>query len=79
MTSKMRWIASLTMVLLLPSCGWSVCRKDDKLNASALYDPPTVTMVEGHVYQFQEGTVVGRGQQWHSHYSYRRAVIIGSK
>lgn len=79
MQSKTKWIALLTTVLLLPSCGWSVCRKDDQLNASALYDPPTVTMLDGTDYQFIEGVVKGRGQKWHSDYSYKRAIIIGSK
>lgn len=67
------------MALLLPSCGWNSWPSDGKLNESALYDPPTVTMIDGRLYQFNEGVIVGRGQQWHSHYSYKRAVIIGSK
>ena len=75
--SKMKWTASLLMVLLLPSCGWTVCRKD-AIENSALYDPPTVTLVQGKTYQFKEGTLTGRGQKFHSDYSYRRAVIIGN-
>lgn len=75
--SKMKWTTSLLTVLLLPSCGWTVCRKD-AIGNSALYDPPTVTLVQGKVYQFKEGTLAGRGQKFHSDYSYRRAVIIGS-
>lgn len=67
------------MALLLPSCGWSGWRSDERLNDSALYDPPTVTMLDGVTYQFAEGVVDGRGQKWHSHYSYKRAIIIGSK
>jgi hypothetical protein len=49
-------------------------------NASALYDPPTVTLIEGQTYQFKEGVLVGRkDHKFHSDYSYRRAVIIGEK
>lgn len=73
----MKLITLLLMVPLLPSCGWSVCRKDT-LENSALYDPPTVTLVQGKVYQFNEGTLAGRGQKFHSDWSYRRAVIIGN-
>ena len=47
------------------------------LNESAMYDPPTVTLIEGFKYPFVEGTLMGRGQKFHSDYSYRRAVIIG--
>jgi hypothetical protein len=47
------------------------------LNNSALYDPPTVTLIEGQEYQFNEGVVTGRGQIFHSHYSYMRAIVIG--
>ena len=69
----------LPMVLLLPSCGLNVLQNDSSLNDSALYDPPTVTLIKGVRYQFNEGQVEGRGQKFHSDYSYRRAVIIGSK
>lgn len=79
MKSKMKWIALPLTVLLLPSCGWTVCRKGDALNSSALYDPPTVTLLPSVVYRFREGSLEGRGQKFHSDYSYRRAVIIGSK
>jgi hypothetical protein len=37
-----------------------------------------VTLVQGKVYQFKEGTLAGRGQKFHSDYSYRKAVIIGN-
>ena len=69
----------LPMVLLLPSCGLRGLQSDSNLNESALYDPPTVTLIEGVRYHFNEGQVEGRGQKFHSDYSYRRAVIIGSK
>ena len=69
----------LPMVLLLPSCGLNVLQKDSSLNESALYDPPTVTLIKGVRYHFNEGQVEGRGQKFHSDYSYRRAIIIGNK
>ena len=50
------------------------------VNASSLYDPPTITLVEGRTYEFQEGSLVGRkNHKFHSDYSYRRAIIIGEK
>ena len=42
-----------------------------------MYDPPTVTLIEGFKYPFVEGTLMGRGQKFHSDHSYRRAVVIG--
>ena len=75
----MNWKTKLTplllMALLLPSCVSS--GSQDALNRSALYDPPTVTLIEGAEYQFKEGVFVGDGQKFHSDYSYRRAIIIG--
>ena len=67
------------MVLLMQSCGLSNSEKDEKelLNKSALYDPPTVTLIPGEEYQFEEGTLEGSGQRYHSQYSYQRALIIG--
>ena len=47
------------------------------MNNSPLYDPPTVTLIEGQEYQFKEGTITGRGQIFHSHYWYLRALVIG--
>ena len=67
------------MVLLLPSCGLKGLQNDSSLNETALYDPPTVTLIEGVRYHFNEGQVEGRGQKFHSDYSYRRAIIIGGK
>lgn len=77
----MKLIPLLLMAALLPSCGWSVSRNASSASAnrSALYDPPTVTLRMGGLYEFAEGTIVGAGQKFHSDYSYRRAVIIGSK
>jgi hypothetical protein len=49
-------------------------------NASSLYDPPTVSLIEGKAYEFKEGILVGRkDHKFHSDYSYRRAIIIGDK
>lgn len=79
MNLKMKSIIWLPLVLLLQSCGWNAWRNDAdaRSNDSALFDPPTVTMLPSIQYQFREGTVIGRGQQWHSQYSYQRAIIIG--
>lgn len=79
MNWKMRLISWLLMVVLLPSCGSNVWRRDSALNESALLDPPTVTLIEGVRYQFNEGQLEGRGQKFHSDYSYRRAIIIGNE
>jgi len=39
-----------------------------------------VTLKEGQLYEFCEGSLVGRKEhKFHSDYSYRRAVIIGEK
>ena len=65
------------MALLLPSCALSVSQDDSDLSKSSLYDPPTVTLIDGKSYEFQEGKLEGRGQKFHSDFSYRRAIIIG--
>lgn len=65
------------MAVLLQSCGSSAWGEGSGLNESALLDPPTVTLLEGVEYQFKEGKLKGRGQKFHSDYSYRRAIIIG--
>jgi len=75
MSLKTKLMSFLLMAVLLPSCGLNGSRND--LNESALYDPPTVTLIDGKVYQFKEGKLPGRGQKFHSDYSYRRAIIIG--
>ena len=77
MTLKMKWIGSLLMVALLPSCGLNDLVGDSALNESAIYDPPTITLIKGYDYPFTEGNLMGRGQKFHSDYSYRRAIIIG--
>ncbi len=77
----MNWKTKLTpllpMALLLPSCVSS--GSQDALSRSAVYDPPTVTLIEGAEYQFKEGQLKGRGQKFHSDYSYQRAIIIGNQ
>ena len=75
MTWKMKLITLLPMVALLQSCGLKGSHR--ALNESAMYDPPTVTLIEGFKYPFVEGTLMGRGQKFHSDYSYRRAIVIG--
>tara|TARA_B100001093_G_scaffold229047_1_gene219648 strand:- start:506 stop:742 length:237 start_codon:yes stop_codon:yes gene_type:complete len=76
MSWKMKLTTSLLTALLLPSCVSKGYLDATALNRSALYDPPTVTLIEGFEYQFKEGIFVGSGQKFHSDYSYRRAIII---
>lgn len=78
MISKMKLISSLLLVLLLPSCVLNDLVGDSALNESAIYDPPTITLIKGYDYPFTEGNLMGRGQKFHSDYSYRRAIIIGN-
>lgn len=75
MSWKMKSTISLLTALLLPSCVSKGYRDASALNRSALYDPPTITLIEGAEYQFKEGIFVGDGQKFHSDYSYRRAII----
>ena len=75
MSLKTQLMSLLLMAVLLPSCALKDSLRG--LNESALYDPPTVTLIDGRFYQFQEGILPGRGQKFHSDYSYRRAIIIG--
>ena len=77
--SKIKLMRLLLMVLLLPSCGLNAWRNESGLNAtnSALYDPPHITLTDGVEYNFKEGQLTGRGQKFHSEWSYRRAVVIG--
>lgn len=75
MSLRTQLMSLLLTAVLLPSCALNDSLKG--LNESALYDPPTVTLIDGQFYQFQEGILPGRGQKFHSDYSYRRAIIIG--
>ena len=77
MPLKMKLIALLLTVALLPSCALNDLVGDSALNESAIYDPPTVTLIQGYDYPFKEGNLMGRGQKFHSDFSYRRAIIIG--
>jgi hypothetical protein len=77
MKLKMNWIGSLLLGIALASCVSSGSRNAS--NESALYDPVTVTLKPSVHYSFVEGTLEGRGQKFHSQYSYERAVIIGNK
>ena len=74
----MKLTGLLLMVALLPSCALRDLAGDSALNESALYDPPTITLVDGYDYPFVEGNLMGREQKFHSDYSYRRAIIIGN-
>ena len=78
MISKMKSIGLLLTVALLPSCGLNDLVGDSALNESAIYDPPTITLIKGYDYPFKEGNLMGRGQKFHSDFSYRRAIIIGN-
>ena len=78
--SKIGLMALLPLATLIASCSWTGSQSASSANASALYDPPTVTLIEGKTYEFCEGSLVGReDHKFHSDYSYRRAVIIGEK
>ena len=75
MTWKILLMIWLPTAVLLQSCALKDSQRG--LNESALYDPPTVTLIDGVTYPFEEGTLQVRGQKFHSDYSYRRAIIIG--
>ena len=77
--SKIKWTRLLLTVPLLPSCGLNAWHSESGLSAtnSALYDPPHITLTDGVEYNFKEGKLTGRGQKFHSEWSYRRAVVIG--
>ena len=49
-----------------------------RLNSSALYDPPSVRLIEGRQYQFEEGILQGRGQRLYSQASFSRALAVGN-
>ena len=77
---KIVLMLSHLLVIPLASCSWNELPNASTANASALYDPPTITLIEGKTYEFCEGSLVGReDHKFHSDYSYRRAVIIGEK
>ena len=76
---KMKFIASVIVALLLTSCVSKSSQRESETqqNNSALYDPPTLTLIKGKSYQFKEGVIEGRGQKFHSHYSYVMALLTG--
>ena len=67
----------LLALLTLPSCQTPISEKS--LNQSALYDPPMVSLKKGVTYEFAEGKLEGRGQFFHSDYSYQNAFLLGLK
>jgi len=71
----MKLFLPLTVTILLVSCGSNSSTQD--ANNSALYDPPFVTLSEGVQYQFEQGTLEGRGQRFYSQFYYKRALTIG--
>lgn len=75
----MKFSSVLLAGLLMTSCASKCSTYASAANHSALYDPPTITLRPGTVYGFVEGELTGAGQRWHSDYSYRRAIIIGTK
>jgi len=80
--TRLKTVLMLSLLLALPltSCSWSGSGNASSVSESALYDPPTITLKEGKLYEFKEGMLVGReDHKFHSAYSYRRAVIIGEK
>ena len=76
----MRLMSLPVMAVLLQSCASKDWANDSVVNESALYDPPTVTLIEGKRYEFVEGVLQGRKKhKFHSNYSYLRAITIGNK
>lgn len=81
MHSKMKSCALAILPVLLTCCASKslpVVLNEPRLNQSALYDPPTVHLVPGTVYHFKEGDLTGTGQTFHSHFSFMRALVIGT-
>ena len=80
MRSKMKLTSLPVLALLLQSCGLKDWANDSVVNDSAIYDPPTITLIEGKQYNFVEGVLTGRKKhKFHSDYSYLRAITIGNK
>lgn len=76
---KMKYFGSVFLAMLLQSCASKPLQPEEteRLNSSALYDPPVVTLIPGHEYQFAEGIITGTGQKFHSDFYYLRALTIG--
>lgn len=78
--SNFAWMSALLVVsLTTSSCSsGSPNSATAKLNSSALYAPPTVTLLPRVPYQFKEGILtLDQPQRYHSDYSYRLAGIVG--
>jgi hypothetical protein len=75
--ASLMWV--LLLLILVPACSLPASKSDQLLNQSALHDPPMVRMKPGVEYQFAEGTLMGRGQLFHSDYSYQTAFLLGQK
>lgn len=76
---KMKFTGCLISGMLLVSCGSKSLQHENtvRLNRSALYDPPMITLIEGTLYTFSEGSIQGEGQKFFSHHAYKRALAIG--
>ena len=76
---KMRYISLAIVALLLTSCASksSLEESETQKNNSALYDPPTLTLIKGKCYLFEEVVLEGRCQNFLSHYSYVMALLTG--
>ena len=81
MKLTLKSLSWVLVALLLTSCASKNLPglNEGKINRSALYDPPSVTLTEDTVYHFAEGDLTGTGQTFHSHHSYLRALVIGSE
>ena len=76
----MKLMSLPVMAVLLQSCASKDWAKDSVVIDRPIYDPPTITLIEGTQYHFVEGKLTGRKEhKFHSDYSYRRAIIIGNK
>jgi hypothetical protein len=74
------YIYPLTLILLTGCASSNFSSEETKtLNSSALYDPPSVTLLEGQEYQFAEGKLVGRGQKFYSQYETTKKMIESFK
>ena len=73
----MRLMSLPVVALLLQSCALKDWANDSVVNDSALYDPPTVTLIEGKQYEFVEGVLQGRNDHKHSRQGDSGAYTIG--
>ena len=75
----MKFYAFPLMLMLLTSCASSNFSNEERkiLNSSALYDPPSITLIDGKEYQFKEGVLVGRGQKFYSQHAMTKSLIDG--